>query len=229
MIDSHKQKESQILDAAVKIFAKKGYQGAKLSDISKRANVAVGLIYVYFDNKPCKLDLLLSITLRFWKELNSQILEKISNIQNPINKLKTILEMLQYLLMRDKETLSLAKVLNEALPIIYTVKHKKLKEKRNEIRLENRKFLTTVDEIISEGQQQGIFEKSLNPSIMRQVLYGAVEMILYGLFLKYFRKEEVGYDGYDANKAIERLIYSFLCSAQNYSYCEGGDPIKKKL
>jgi TetR/AcrR family fatty acid metabolism transcriptional regulator len=202
-----RDKKAIILDAATKVFAREGYYNAKISDISNGADIAAGLIYFYFKNG--KMDLLLSITLRFWKKFNAHVEEKTASIQNSIDKLKKILTILQDMLM-TKESLALAKVLNEALPVIYTVKNKELKAKRKEISIENRKFLKTIDDIIMEGQKQSVFDKSLNPSIMRQILYGAVEMVLYGLFLKYFRKEEIGYNQTDARIAIERLIYKFL-------------------
>jgi|GEM_PF-632143 len=40
-----------ILQAAREVFAEKGYADARMSDIAKRANIAVGTIYLYFKNK----------------------------------------------------------------------------------------------------------------------------------------------------------------------------------
>ncbi|OPZ60973.1 MAG: Fatty acid metabolism regulator protein [Deltaproteobacteria bacterium ADurb.Bin510] len=40
-----------ILDAAKKIFATKGFHEAKITDIAREANVASGTIYLYFKNK----------------------------------------------------------------------------------------------------------------------------------------------------------------------------------
>ena len=44
-------KRQRILQAAVKVFAKKGYFGAKVSEIARKAGIADGTIYLYFDNK----------------------------------------------------------------------------------------------------------------------------------------------------------------------------------
>jgi TetR/AcrR family fatty acid metabolism transcriptional regulator len=51
-------KRARILEAAVKVFARKGYFGARVSDIAKRAAVADGTIYLYFRNKE---DILVSL------------------------------------------------------------------------------------------------------------------------------------------------------------------------
>ena len=41
----------QLLDAAIAIFARKGYRGAAISDIIAHADVARGTFYLYFDSK----------------------------------------------------------------------------------------------------------------------------------------------------------------------------------
>ena len=44
-------KRKQILKAAVKVFAEKGYHGARISDVAEEAGVAYGLVYHYYGNK----------------------------------------------------------------------------------------------------------------------------------------------------------------------------------
>ena len=51
-------KRARILQAAVKVYARKGYFAARVSDIAKRAGVADGTIYLYFRNKE---DILVSL------------------------------------------------------------------------------------------------------------------------------------------------------------------------
>ncbi len=41
----------EILDAALKVFAEKGFTGARMEDIAARAGVTKGTIYLYFENK----------------------------------------------------------------------------------------------------------------------------------------------------------------------------------
>src|SRR5581483_1558278 len=44
-------RRNQILDAAIKVFAEKGFDRATIRDIAKTAGIADGTIYNYFDNK----------------------------------------------------------------------------------------------------------------------------------------------------------------------------------
>src|SRR5881396_994357 len=48
---SNPDRRSQILDAAVACFAKRGFHQASMHDISAEAGISVGLIYRYFQNK----------------------------------------------------------------------------------------------------------------------------------------------------------------------------------
>src|SRR5438477_2413482 len=45
------RRRSQILDAALVCFAKRGFHQASMHDISAEAGISVGLIYRYFENK----------------------------------------------------------------------------------------------------------------------------------------------------------------------------------
>src|SRR5213594_2264330 len=48
---SNPDRRTQILDAAVVCFAKRGFHQASMHDISAEAGISVGLIYRYFQNK----------------------------------------------------------------------------------------------------------------------------------------------------------------------------------
>ena len=51
-------KRERITEAAIAVFAEKGYRSSRVSDVAQAAGVADGTIYLYFKNKE---DLLLSI------------------------------------------------------------------------------------------------------------------------------------------------------------------------
>src|SRR5688500_11204246 len=51
-------KRARILESALRVFASKGFFGAKVSDIASEAGVADGTIYLYFKSKD---DLLISL------------------------------------------------------------------------------------------------------------------------------------------------------------------------
>lgn len=46
-----REKRDLILEAAIRVFARMGYHGARVSDIAREAGIAYGLVYHYFKNK----------------------------------------------------------------------------------------------------------------------------------------------------------------------------------
>ncbi|HUS70124.1 MAG TPA: TetR/AcrR family transcriptional regulator [Anaerolineae bacterium] len=65
-----KQREAQILDAATKVFASKGFRGATTREIATVAGVSEGTIYNYFDSK---YDLLIAMSQRLALESLQQL------------------------------------------------------------------------------------------------------------------------------------------------------------
>ena len=63
-------KQQTIICAAVEIFATTGYAASNVPSIAKRANVSVGSIYHYFQNKQDILNLSFQSVLKeFWKSI----------------------------------------------------------------------------------------------------------------------------------------------------------------
>jgi len=131
-------------------------------------------------------------------------------MRDPFDKLVVVLHNIEDSLIKDKKELYLIKVLNQALPHIVMIKEKELQEKRQSIILENRKLLDTIDEIIIEGQKRGVFDNSLNPGVLRQILCGSIEMLINGLFFQTHCNEKMGYDSADAHKGVVKLIEKFI-------------------
>ena len=59
------KRQKQILDAAIKVFSKKGYQGSRTSEIAKEAKVSEGTIFNYY---ACKKDILIAMIFEIIKE-----------------------------------------------------------------------------------------------------------------------------------------------------------------
>ncbi len=68
-------KRAHILDAAITVFAKKGFSGSTISDVAKKAGVACGTVYLYFKNKD---DLLIQC-------MHEMIDSKLKGIKNEIS------------------------------------------------------------------------------------------------------------------------------------------------
>lgn len=69
------EQKKHILEAAVRVFARKGLAVTKMADIATEANVSYGLAYHYFPNKERILDELLEESLQMITRTAQQALE----------------------------------------------------------------------------------------------------------------------------------------------------------
>lgn len=83
--------KNRILNAAIKIFAEKSFEGSRVEDISKTANVPKSLIYYHFKSKDDILSFLISNFLKQYQELmqiakNDTHVDKANNIESKLTK-----------------------------------------------------------------------------------------------------------------------------------------------
>ena len=62
-------KPQQIIDAAIRVFARTGYYNSRVSDIAREAGIASGTIYLYFKTKDEILVTLFREKMAEWVEL----------------------------------------------------------------------------------------------------------------------------------------------------------------
>jgi TetR/AcrR family fatty acid metabolism transcriptional regulator len=200
-------KKEKIIDAATLVFAEKGFQYATISDIACKAGISTGLVYSYFTNK---LDVLLSVVLEILTEFNARNGERISPLREPVEKIYAVLKTCEDLLLKDESGLCRVKVLHESYTYIMFVKESALKQKQKQIIHQNTVLVETIDAIIREGQESGVFDAQLSPAVLRQVLSGAIDRVVCGLFFKFYFQSDIGYDGKEAHQALVSIIEKFL-------------------
>ena len=155
-------KHNKIIQAAIKVFAQKGFFSARISDIAKEAKVADGTIYLYFNNK---YDILISI---FEEEIGKIIVE-VKNLIDQEDDPRKMLEVfaIQHMQMiRDKRNLA------EVLQMELRQSNKFMKEYRNTKFIE---YVDIVSKIIHKGQEMKIFRKSVMPGVAKRAMFGALD------------------------------------------------------
>ncbi|UOY93106.1 TetR/AcrR family transcriptional regulator [Ectobacillus sp. JY-23] len=87
------EKQKQIVDAAIQIFAEKGYSNTSTAEIAKLAGVAEGTIFKHFGTKD---KLLLSIIVPYIKEFFPAIAEEVMGqvMKNPLTTFEEFLRVL---------------------------------------------------------------------------------------------------------------------------------------
>ncbi|PIP44231.1 MAG: TetR family transcriptional regulator, partial [Deltaproteobacteria bacterium CG23_combo_of_CG06-09_8_20_14_all_60_8] len=155
-------KHRKIIQAAIHVFAKKGFFNARISDIAKAAKVADGTIYLYFNNK---YDILISLFEEEIGNLIEQVTGALQTITDPRKKLEIFA--LHHLGLVEE---------NRELAEVLQVEIRQSNIFQNGYR--NQKFAEYLDiifAIIQEGQEQGLFRTDVNLNLMKRIYFGALD------------------------------------------------------
>lgn len=157
-------KHDLILDAAIEVFAEKGFHYARISDIARRAGVADGTIYLYFRNKD---DVLLTIFEEKMGVLMAGLVAALSGVDDPLDKVRTFA---RYHFRQVQEHRALA----EVLQIELRLSNKFLKEYRPQKLWE---YLQVFADIVREGQERGVMRADLDPFVLMWSFFGSLDEI----------------------------------------------------
>lgn len=155
-------KHELILEAAIRVFAEKGFHAARIADVAAQAGVADGTIYLYFKNKD---DLLLSIFEEKMDLLTAGLHEALTGVTEPLDKVRRFAHY-HFRQVRDHRALA------EVLQIELRLSNKFLKEYRPEKLWE---YLGIFATIVREGQESGAIRKDLDPFMASWAFFGAMD------------------------------------------------------
>lgn len=159
-------KEKDILEAAIKVFAEVGFHKAKMSKIAEVAGVAIGSLYLYFEDKE---DILLKIFENIWNRLYDELKTVKSNESlSPFEKFDALIDLI-FDIYIEKPALAVVFV-NEQNHI------QKSAEERFTAYYE--KFLNLGEEIIKEGIAKKQFSQNIDIKILRYFIFGAIRSLL---------------------------------------------------
>jgi len=184
-------KHSKIINAATKVFAKKGFFNARISDIAKEAKVADGTIYLYFNNK---FDILISV---FEEEIGNLIVqvEKLLAAEDDPRKMLEIFARKHLTVMKKNKNLA------EVIQIELRQSAKLIKDYRNN---KFSVYVNMISSIIKLGQEQNIYRASIRPGIAKRAFFGALDEIS--------RMWNVGVTTkYTVEETTQQVLDIFLC------------------
>ena len=155
-------KSQRILDAATRVFARKGYFAARVSDIAKKAGVADGTIYLYFRNKE-------DILVRLFDEVMSQ---HVSQAREAVRALPSAPERLRTIAERHLAVLGE----NRDLAVVFQVELRQsthFMERFTGSWL--RDYFDLLHEVIDAGQRDGSLRADVDRRLAAKVLFGALD------------------------------------------------------
>jgi len=155
-------KRDAILDAATQVFAEKGFFGAQVADVARRAGVAAGTVYLYFKGKD---DLLISLFNRTMREAIDEGRQLLTTVSDPVARLQRFAELHLGRLGRDR-----------ALAVVFQVELRqstKFMAEFSTTRL--REYLGLIRDTIALGQARGDFRTDVSPTLCAKLLFGALD------------------------------------------------------
>jgi TetR/AcrR family fatty acid metabolism transcriptional regulator len=155
-------KRTLITEAAIEVFAEKGYNSARISDIARTAGVADGTIYLYFKNKE---DLLLCVFEEKMDELLVGLGEALRDTDDPVERIRRFARY-HFQQVRDNRRAA------EVLQVELRLSNKFLKEYRPE---KLWAYLGVFGQIVRDGQARGLFRTAVDPFIGMWAFFGALD------------------------------------------------------
>ena len=161
-------KRTQILEAAVRVFARRGYHGSRVGDIAEEAGVAHGLLYHYFSSKEEVLQIVFSEN---WGELIARFRAVEEADEPAAGKLEGLAKILLRTWRNDPDlvTVMVREVARSA--------HLQAQV------LEVREAFAILERVIEQGQREGSFRADLDSRFASWIVYGGLEEILTGWVL----------------------------------------------
>lgn len=184
------EKRRLLLDAAVRVFARKGYHSARVGDIAEEAGVAYGLLYHYFRSKEEVLETIFRST---WSDMLATVESIAGTAPTAAEQLRKVTELILRTWRRDPD---LVRVLVREI-----TRSPHLQRQVDEVATAFR----ALEAILERGQAQGEFRSDFDARLASVLWYGALEEILTGWVLGRLPDDDASIT------EAERTVVATLC------------------
>jgi TetR/AcrR family transcriptional regulator, fatty acid metabolism regulator protein len=183
-------KPQQIIDAAVRVFARNGFYNSRVSDIAREAGIASGTIYLYFKTK----DEILVVTL-FREKMAAFVAAlraAIAREPDPEAKIRRLVHLHFEVLEADPD---MAEVVQVEL-------RQGQKFFRGASAHEISAYFELIGSVLQDGVAAGMFRRDLPVKVATKMLFGAMDQMTTSWVL--------GKRGYRLTDAAEPVANIFL-------------------
>jgi AcrR family transcriptional regulator len=156
-------KRRQLLDAAVRVFARKGFHASRVGDIAEEAGVAHGLLYHYFESKDQVLE---AVFHENW----SILVARISSVEETDEPAADQIRHIAAIVLRT--WLHLPDVVRVVIQEFG--RSQELSERIGELTLP----IDVLERVITRGIERGEFRQDVDPAFAATVVYGSIDELL---------------------------------------------------
>jgi TetR/AcrR family fatty acid metabolism transcriptional regulator len=157
----------QILDAAIRVFARQGFHSCRVSDIADEAGVAYGLVYHYFKSKD---EVMNELFVERWSLLLQAIDEIDARSISGRQKLDAVAGFIIDSYRHDPELMKV--IIVEVTRAANSFGQTHLPEIRQ--------AYDSIAKIVAGAQESGEFRGDIDPAFASMWFYGAIEQLLSG-------------------------------------------------
>ncbi len=161
---SEPDKHQQIIEAAVRVFARNGYYNSRVADIAKEAGIASGTIYLYFETKD---EILVTLFREKMAEFVADVRKAIAAEPAAVAKLRRLITLHFQIL---EENPDLAEVVQVEL-------RQGQKFFRGASAAEVNSYFSLIASVLEEGVASGAFRKDLPIKSATKALFGAMDQM----------------------------------------------------
>jgi len=159
------EKYDAIIEAAVKVFAKHGYYGARVTKIAREAGVADGTIYLYFENKE---DILISLFKEKMGQFISRVSRELSHQPDAEEQLRILVKSHFSHLAADRDLAVVTQIeLRQSDPKI-----------RQGIFQPLKKYFQEIEQVVETGKKQGKFAGWIDVKTARKMIFGTLDEVV---------------------------------------------------
>ncbi len=146
------QKKKEIAVTALDVFSDKGFEGASMSYIAEKANIAKGSLYDYFSSK----DELILYSMKVWIQIMEEESGKqVVDIKDPVKRLKALLKTYMDVFLADKRMIKLSGFMFQLM----LSDKLKIQQRKKIYKASVEAGQKTVIDLLNEGVKKGIFKK----------------------------------------------------------------------
>jgi TetR/AcrR family transcriptional regulator, fatty acid metabolism regulator protein len=188
---AQEERRRQILEAAVRAFAKKGYHASRVSDIADEAGVAYGLVYHYFESKEAVLEAI-------FREMWRMMLAAINSVESLDDSPREQLRKACAIVLRTWRD----------YPDVVRVLVREVARSGEQLQREVEEIahaFHAFQRIVERGQEAGEFRTDVSPQLAAWIVYGSLEEILTGWVLGRLPGSE------DDIREAEQAVVGILC------------------
>ena len=158
------EKPQQIIDSAIRVFARTGYYNSRVSDIAREAGIASGTIYLYFKTKE---EILVTLFREKMAGFVAHQRRELAGQVDPVVKIRTLVGVHFSVLEQSPE---LAEVVQVEL-------RQGNKFFRGASAHEVSAYFELIASVLEEGVAAGCFRSDLSVKVATKVLFGAMDQM----------------------------------------------------